>query len=114
MCGFTNASTSVVIARSYSRYSGSTSHESDTAHPGYSSRNSSRTRRSWRSFAYEWMRHTPTARTPRCLKKRAASLMLRSSSGRSSAPRKSSRPPTSRTSSTGTIRSGFTQKYELP
>ena len=46
MCGFTNASTSVVTARSYSRYSGSTSHDSDTAQPGYSVAKISRTRRS--------------------------------------------------------------------
>ena len=37
-----------------------------------------------------------------------------SSSGRSSSPRKFSRPPASRTKRSGTMRSGFTQKYELP
>src|SRR5215831_8781604 len=30
MCGLTNASTSVVTARSYSRYSGNTSHDNDS------------------------------------------------------------------------------------
>jgi hypothetical protein len=35
-------------------------------------------------------------------------------SGRNSSPRKLSRPPTSHTSRSGTMRSGFTQKYELP
>jgi hypothetical protein len=51
MCGFTNASTSVVTVRSYSRYSGRTSLESDTVSSGYSSRKISSTRRSWEGLA---------------------------------------------------------------
>ena len=34
MCGLTNASTSVVTARSYSRYSGSTSQDNDSVASG--------------------------------------------------------------------------------
>ena len=37
MCGLTKASTRVVTARSYSRYSGSTAQESESVQSGYSS-----------------------------------------------------------------------------
>ncbi len=49
--GFTAASTSVVIARSYSRYSRSTSLLSDTTASGCSRCSTSRIASSWRSSA---------------------------------------------------------------
>ncbi len=49
--GFTAASTSVVIARSYSRYSGSTSAEMETTAPGSARSNRSRTRSSCAGLA---------------------------------------------------------------
>ncbi len=49
--GFTAASTSVVIARSYSRYSRSTSLLTDTTASGCSSAMISRSRSSWAGLA---------------------------------------------------------------
>ena len=49
--GLTAASTRVVIARSYSRYSRSTSLEIDTTASGCSSARSSRIRSSWAGLA---------------------------------------------------------------
>ena len=49
--GFTAASTSVVIARSYSRYSRSTSLLTDTTASGCSSARISRSRSSWAGLA---------------------------------------------------------------
>ena len=49
--GLTAASTRVVMARSYSRYSRSTSLESETAAPGCSAARISRMRRSWAGLA---------------------------------------------------------------
>ncbi|MCP9984162.1 hypothetical protein [Actinomadura madurae] len=47
MAGFTAASTSVVTDRSYSRYSRSTSHDSDTTASGCSRASTSRMASSW-------------------------------------------------------------------
>ena len=49
--GFTAASTRVVIARSYSRYSRSTSLDSETTASGCSSRRIARIRSSWSGLA---------------------------------------------------------------
>ena len=49
--GFTAASTSVVIARSYSRYSRSTWLDSDTTASGCSSASTARIRSSWSGLA---------------------------------------------------------------
>ncbi len=51
MCGLTKASTKVVTARSYSRYSGSTSQDKDSVASGYSCITISAARRSWASLA---------------------------------------------------------------
>src|SRR5262249_13062418 len=76
MCGLTNASTKVVTARSYSRYSGSTTQDSDSVQSGYSCAKISASRRSWAGLAYECMRQMPIARTP-CLRKKCAAARAR-------------------------------------
>jgi hypothetical protein len=112
--GFTAASTRVVMARSYSRYSRSTSLESDTTASGCSSARTARIRSSWAGSAYACRKQTPRVLMPWSLNQRAAARADSSSNGRTSAPVKSSRPPTPLTRWRGTIRSGLTQKYELP
>ena len=110
MSGFTAASTSVVTARSYSRYSRSTSLLIDTVASGCSRASTSRIASSWASSTYACRKQTPIVLMPASRKNRAAATALSSSNGRTSAPSTASRPPTVRTRWTGTIRSGFTQK----
>ncbi len=64
MYGLTSASMIVVIARSYSRYSGNTSHDSETNASGMSALSCSPTRRSCSGLAYECSRQTPMQSTP--------------------------------------------------
>ena len=116
MCGLTKASTSVVTARSYSRYSGSTSHESEIVHSGYSSGEdlgdaALMARIGVGMDEADADRIDAVARERRRRPARTLRFVQRP---QLLAHGNSRRPPTSRTNRNGTMRSGFTQKYELP
>ena len=98
--------TTVVDMRSYSRISGATSHESDTATSGMCSASHAPTSRSWLGFAKEWRKHTAdgldAGRFETC---RAPPRARRSSGDQHSAP-PSTRSSTSSRSGRGTSGSG--------
>ena len=100
----------MVTARSYSRYSRSTSLLIETTASGCSRASTSRIARSWLSSTYACRKQTPSVLMPWSRNHRATATARSSSNGRISDPSTASRPPTVLTRCAGTIRSGFTQK----
>jgi hypothetical protein len=107
--GITRAFSTVASERSYSRTTGSTSHDAVTAMPGSRSRRISATLRSCAGLAKEWSRQIATASTFRARQSSAASCTLASSSGSITTPPEPMRSFTSSTREAGTGRAGFTQ-----
>ena len=115
MLGLTAASTRVVTDRSYSRYSRSTSDEIDTTASGCSSREHVAHRALVRRVGVRVQEADADRADPAVAEElRRARVRTSSSNGRISDPSTASRPPTVLTRSAGTMRGGFTQKYELP
>ncbi len=80
--------------RSYSRYWGSTSEETERNASGNSSRTISATRCSWSALRNEKRKQTATASTPASLSFRACSRARSSSSGTSAEPSREMRSGT--------------------